>query len=351
MTDLNRIDEIIQADSQGWFARAAQVDGRPAAAEQRIAGCLDALAARPLDPANEQLLLALPPELLGIGRVAATLQVAAGLRIMLCPAPLRLMHPPTPALYRLPAPQVQHVSDGCLSLVKVALELDPGALDDVAIGASATVNLAPYLHGADHPALALRVLLGVLAAADGAAAATPPLAQAALAGLHRCRPETPVAENPAKQLALRFYERVPLVWGEGIAAAVAQDWAMRYCWYAEAAALAVEPAEVSRLLVMARLPRFWPNTALFTQLPAPAQTTDTQTTNAAALHAELADATLRLLARRRFATLAVTAPPGLSPLDHLLYLLELGEWVALYAAALYGVDPAQRVPLQLLFEE
>ena len=260
---------------------------------------------------------------------------------MLCPAPLRHNSPSTPSLYRLPAPHAQRAG-AVTSLVKVALALDPVDLNDVATEATATVNLAPCLHGSDHPALALRVLLAVLAAANGTVAETPPLAQAVLEALDRCRPETPVTENPAKQLALRFYERAVLIWGEGPAAAVAQDWAMRYCWYAEAAALAVDLAEVSRLLVMARLPRFWPNTALFVQLPAP--TTDAPASG-------LADTTLHLLARRRFATLAVTAPSGLSQLDHLLYLLELGEWVALYAAALYGVDPAQRVPLQLLFNE
>jgi hypothetical protein len=57
------------------------------------------------------------------------------------------------------------------------------------------------------------------------------------------------------------------------------------------------------------------------------------------------------LTRRRVAAVQAPAPAGLSDLEHVLYLLELGEWIALYAAALYNVDPSQRVPLQILFDE
>jgi hypothetical protein len=45
----------------------------------------------------------------------------------------------------------------------------------------------------------------------------------------------------------------------------------------------------------------------------------------------------------------VESPSFSSPILTGLHLLELGEWLALYAAALYNVDPADRVPLQILF--
>jgi hypothetical protein len=201
------------------------------------------------------------------------------------------------------------------------------------------VDLAPYVAADHHPAQALLVLIGLLAAATGQW--PPPVVAPATALLDRCRPETLSAENPAKQLALKLHDRIPCFWGAGLATAVAADWAMRYLWYAEALAWSAGEAELSRLLVMARLPRYWPNAAAFVRL-APASTGGS---------ADLAEQVETILARRRFVTLAAppAALPASSGLDHVLAWLELGEWLALYAAALYNVTAAARVPLELLF--
>ena len=55
------------------------------------------------------------------------------------------------------------------------------------------------------------------------------------------------------------------------------------------------------------------------------------------------------MARLTLVVLEVNTSAGLSRLDRALYWLEMGEWVALYAAALNNVDPAAQVPLEILF--
>jgi hypothetical protein len=271
MIDLDHPAELTQADSQGWFDRAAQIAERPAAAAQRVATCLaETGLANLANAADQHVVLVLPPELLGLGEAAAALSDQAGHPLALCPARVEVSKRPAARLHLLPKSLSLALAGSCRDDMQ----------DEVMALATATVNLAPYVQGADHPAFALSLLLGVLAAARrqpglSAANVSPPFSSldAAAGHLARCRPETPSRDNPAKQLALRLYEQIPIFWGSGLAAGVARDWAMRYLWYAEAVALATEIDELSRLLVMARLPRFWPNAAVFVEVagqpPAP----------------------------------------------------------------------------------
>lgn len=156
--------------------------------------------------------------------------------------------------------------------------------------------------------------------------------------LDRCRPDRPTADNPAKQLALRCYDRVPCVWSDARLFPLAQQWQGRMLHYAEAAALSMDLAGLARDWSMARFPRFWPNAVIFVHL------VDGQES---AADRALAEKLQILLQRRSFQTSEV-ALPGTGAAAVRFQGEELGEWVALYLAALYGVDPADRVPWQFL---
>jgi hypothetical protein len=97
---------------------------------------------------------------------------------------------------------------------------------------------------------------------------------------------------------------------------------------------------------MARSPNYWPNSAIYVQVGPLA---------AGSVAAKAVD----LLRRRRFACVSA---PAIQPTDapqsdsrfartlvHAIGGLAYGEWVALYAALQAHIDPAERVPLELLF--
>jgi hypothetical protein len=323
MSDLDDLSYLRQLDTQGWLERATTYDERAAAAArlQQAAQTETGLG----HPARAAALaLVLPPELMALGEIAAAL--STGPHVALYPAAVRAEAPPTPRLYLLSA--------------AIALRARHDPETELAAAATTAVDLAPYVAADHHPAQVLHVLAGLLAAAAGLP--RPPVTTPAADLLMRCRPGIPAAGNPAKQMALRLHDRIPCFWGAGLCAAVAADWAMRYLWYAEAMAWAVSEAELSRLLILARLPRYWPNSAVFVRLAPPGE-----------MNAQLAVQMEWILTRRRFPTVELPGN-GLSDREHTLWehalaWLELGEWLALYAAALYNVDPAQRVPLELLF--
>lgn len=183
--------------------------------------------------------------------------------------------------------------------------------------------------------------------------------------------EIPAAHNPAKQLAARLLDRVPIFWGCEIGAGLARDFAMRQLWYAERAAFAVPGLELARTLVMARTPGYWPNTAVFVRIDLPEQWNRKTAEAAGGGEEHLGRHAAELLARRRFACTEISCTEPASTKEGLAQVcaergegldrdlkqlltgtllgLELGEWLALYSAFLYHVDPVDRVPLELLY--
>lgn len=301
MSELDQLDAFAQIDSQNRLGRAAQAAHREDIAAETVASCLAQTRLPWQELSGLPVALALPPELHTVGDLACALYSNAPVTRRASPVNLGVA----------PWPMLQ-VEDQIL-------------------------DLTPYVHGNMHPAHALLVLLGLLSALRGPTPLGRPYAPTLLDALARCRPEVPTADNPAKQLALRIHDRVPCFWGTGIERLIARDWSVRLLWNAESIALAAGQDELSRLWTMARFPRFWPNVAVLVRLVTPEASAD------------LPDALTRLLARRRFALHELHAPASLSGLDRALYWLELGEWIALYAAALNNVDPAALVPLDILF--
>lgn len=156
--------------------------------------------------------------------------------------------------------------------------------------------------------------------------------------LRSLQPETPIVDNVAKQMALRLYQHIPLIWsGETWLSGVGEDWRLRILYYAESAALAAESEAMQRVWSMARFPHFWPNGVTVLHLAGQVST--------GAKPAD--DALATILAARRIPRLQLAAH-GKTRVAAALHYLYLGNWVALYLAALYQVDPADRVPLQLL---
>ncbi len=112
---------------------------------------------------------------------------------------------------------------------------------------------------------------------------------------------------------------------------------MRQLWYAERQAWSAGADEVAMLHIMARLPRYLPNTTTWVQV------------ESADKHEPLVTSLGQIALRRRLPLQTVELPAGLMPLEATIYLLEFGEWLALYAAQLNNVDPDERVPHQILF--
>ncbi|MCS6826135.1 MAG: hypothetical protein NZ553_05905 [Caldilinea sp.] len=195
-------------------------------------------------------------------------------------------------------------------------------------------GLRSLLHFDGHPAYTFAFLWGLARAAGGQDSAPPTLD---LAWLESLTPTTPHAANPAKHLAQRFYARVPLLWAEeGWQTEIAHDWRLRILRYAESAAIVADFREMQHAWSMARFPNFWINALCVAKIGAVASDKEAQ-----------ANALQSILQKRRFNTIHIEVP-GDDPLTRAVHLLYFGEWVALYLAALNGVEPEARVPLQLL---
>ncbi len=150
--------------------------------------------------------------------------------------------------------------------------------------------------------------------------------------------EIPIEQNLAKRLAQQLFVGMPLFWADALLAGVAEMWQRRYQGYAEAAAFHVDDEALANSQIMARFPRFWTQAAILVHLRPAVMAPDRQT---------LATGVETICQRRRMGFRGVVAPP-LSPVQRIWYFLELGEWVALYAAALNEVDPADQVPRHFL---
>jgi len=205
----------------------------------------------------------------------------------------------------------------------------------VADGYDANVlDLRSTLRFDDHPAYTFSFLwaLAADASVQSSASSAPDRSW-----LQTLAPTTPFATNPAKQLAHRFYARVPLLWAEdGWQAEIAQDWRLRILRYAESAALVADLSEMQQAWSMARFPNFWVNALCVARIG-----------EVAAHHHGQVNILQSILQKRRFNTIHIEVP-GEDPFLRAVNLLYLGEWVALYLAVLYGVAPEARVPLQLL---
>jgi hypothetical protein len=225
-------------------------------------------------------------------------------------------------------PDMAPLVQAAVRLLDLAWVINPDDLDDPLVD----------LHGAvdfdNHPAYSFAYLSTLAARSISLTPEAPALDNGWLGSL---LPTTAYAHNPAKQLAVRFLTRVPLLWGaEPWLVAIAQDWQLRILRYAESAALVAGQEEMLHGWSMARFPAFWPNALCIARLSDPEAPDDART---AALQS--------IFQKRRFDAIEIAAP-GAERIDQAVHLLHLGEWVALYLAALHGIDPADRAPLQLL---
>lgn len=235
------------------------------------------------------------------------------------------------AAARLDLPyDVRPLANAVAHLGAPAVKLMAAMVED---GADA-LDLRALLHFDEHPAYTFTFLWTLARAALGEASAPPTLD---LAWLQSLTPTTPFAANAAKQLAQRCYARVPLLWAEeGWQTEIAHDWRLRILRYAESAAIVADFSEMQHGWSMARFPNFWINALCMVKIGAVAPDNEAQ-----------ANVLQSILQKRRFNTIYIDAP-GSDPVTRAVHLLYFGEWAALYLAALYGVEPEARVPLQLL---
>lgn len=327
MSELDDLNQLRLFDSQGLLARAAAWPNRRDAARPN--------AALPATATTAWLCL-LPPELLPLGHLAASTldnQVdASGSPVWIYPAPVRRGSHPAASLAAVDAGSLQRLGpDPSEAQLKTLLADAP------------TQPLTEVANAERHLTDILFDLINLFSQASSSQPLFPArwLSQPDTAldsALATLAPPIDTANNPAKQLALRLHERLPIFSGTGPMAHLAALWAMRQQWYAERAAFAMSGAEVARLGVLARLPRYWPNTVYFVELAS------------AYSDAELTSAVTHILSRRRFPTESIALPSGLSDQAALVYLLELGEWVALYAAYLLQADPVAHTAHKILFE-
>jgi glucose/mannose-6-phosphate isomerase len=151
----------------------------------------------------------------------------------------------------------------------------------------------------------------------------------------------PLDSNPAKQLAQRLHQRLPVVYGAGILAQVARRWkgqlnetSKMWCFYEEL------PEANHNALVGYGLPKEIAAKALVVFLRAPS------------LHPRILlryDLTQTALEEAGVESATVDAE-GKSPLAQMMSAVLFGDWVSLYLAVLNGVEPAPTPPIVTLKE-
>jgi len=163
---------------------------------------------------------------------------------------------------------------------------------------------------------------------------------AAMVGLATRIDETvPLDRNPAKQLAQRLHQRLPVVYSAGILAQVARRWkgqlnetSKMWCFYEEL------PEANHNALVGYGLPKEIAAKALVVFLRAPS------------LHPRILlryDLTQTALEEAGVESATVDAE-GKSPLAQIMSAVLFGDWVSLYLAILNGVEPAPTPPIAKL---
>jgi hypothetical protein len=323
MVDLDSVPDLLQWDRHGLLTRAAQVGAEPPRQDAgRWGGWLPATAVSAMRN-GARLILELPPELQGIGAVACNLT-----------AELTGLHP---ILWHPDQPVVPSAHSVVWLTALPAIFAASAPSGRAAFTSALPLDISDQVRFADHPALTLMRLLDLFASFLPPVAAHRLLSSATPTWPVGCSLDVPVVGNPAKQLAVRLSDRIPIIWGNGIMAGVAADWTVRHLWYADSMAFTASPLHLARIYSLGRLPRFWPNAAAIVRL---------QDGAASSL---MDDELQRIFARRRFTILDVSPTPELSVLDSILYLLALGEWAALYTAALTESDPLEHTPLTILF--
>jgi glucose/mannose-6-phosphate isomerase len=151
----------------------------------------------------------------------------------------------------------------------------------------------------------------------------------------------PLDRNPAKQLAQRLHQRLPVVYGAGILTQVARRWkgqlnetSKMWCFYEEL------PEANHNALVGYGLPKEIAAEALVVFLRAPS------------LHPRILlryDLTQTALEEAGVESATVDAE-GKSPLAQMMSAVLFGDWVSLYLAVLNGVAPAPTPPIVTLKE-
>ena len=163
---------------------------------------------------------------------------------------------------------------------------------------------------------------------------------AAMLGLATRIDETvPLDRNPAKQLAQRLHQRLPVIYSAGILAQVARRWkgqlnetSKMWCFYEEL------PEANHNALVGYGLPKEIAAKALVVFLRAPS------------LHPRLLlryELTQTALEEAGVESATVDAE-GKSPLAQIMSAVLFGDWVSLYLAVLNGVEPAPTPPIAKL---
>ena len=144
-------------------------------------------------------------------------------------------------------------------------------------------------------------------------------------------PDRAQAANPAKALAERLHQRLPVIYGAGILAPVARRWKGQFNENAKSWAAWDELPELNHNAVCG-----------YEQPEAARDLVMVVFLKAEGLDLRLAaryEVTQRLLDRRGIAHTTV-AGRGESPLAQVLTTVVFGDWVSYYAALLNGVDPA-----------
>ena len=331
MLDLDDFNELQTFDQAGLLVRAGQVDQRWPAAQRALANLAATtdLAHCAATAVGLPLVLVVPPELMGIGRtVHALLPPKAAFHLVQWEVDVNLSPLYTPGLLISAVPTITLQS------------ITPD------IAAVSLIDLSQFVSADQHPVQVLLFLLALLERLNPTLTAPLNLPQMQQPMLANCIPDVPVATNPAKQLALQIFERLPFFWATGALVGVADDWRLRLLWYAECMAWSASTAELVRLQAMARLPRYWFNIVTFVHL------TNVHLTKVTVHSLTPLEAKLdRLLTIRRLRSVRVSTPADSEAVGAVWHLLELGEWLALYTAALYNVEPTERVPLQFLGDD
>ncbi len=312
MIDLDDLTQPGFSDRKAWWPRALD----PVASWQEAvdAGRRDA---RPLSPPEADLIwLALPPSLRGVGMAATSLLAEK-------------------------QPTVQAWQPALIHLPDRSILLDPfNTVDRLEVALPPLIKPTSAPARDAHPVAILGYLMALLDDLSGGPDVLDRNAPHAQSDrIASCAPAVPATHNPAKQLAHRLYDRLPTFWADGWLAGVAYDWWQRYILYSEAAATWARTDEINQIHVAVRFPRYWSQAGIYVHLAPHGD-----------LPPQLADLH-NLWQQRRIHHTVITAAAAserATQLSAIFELLCLGEWVALYAAALLGVDPSDRVALDFL---
>jgi hypothetical protein len=257
------------------------------------------------------LWLALPPSLCGLGMTTAT-------------------------IFAKEMPKFHLWDPNLATLNRRALVIDPyRTLSPVDVGNLPLISPSAAPPEDAHPVAVWGYLMALYYTFTGHPDEIEQLSTVAGAHTDDCVPSVSVTDNRAKQLTHRLYDRIPIFWGEGAHAGVALDWRHRYVRYTEARAEWTQLDVIRHVDVMARFPRYWPQAGIYVQLTHPAPVSES-----IVLLRQLWQA-------RRIQQETFTSTSSLL-LPSIYELLCMGEWVALYAAAMLGVDPMDRVALDFL---